>query len=74
MVDRAVAVLGFDPALCFVVGDSASDIELGRGLGAMTILVRTGHGSDTEASLAPADHVVDDLGAASALIGDLLRA
>ena len=73
MVDRAVAVFGFDPAQCFVVGDSASDIELGRGLGATTILVRTGHGSETETSGVPADHVVDDLGAASALIGELLR-
>ena len=73
MVDRAVAVFGFDPAQCFVVGDSASDIELGRGLGATTILVRTGHGSDTETSGVPADHVVDDLGAAGVLIGELLR-
>jgi len=74
MVDRAVAVFGFDPAQCFVVGDSASDIELGHVLGATTILVRTGHGTDTEASGVSCDHVVDDLAAASALIEDMLCA
>ena len=73
MVDRAEAVLGFDPAECFVVGDAASDIELGRRLNATTILVRTGNGAETEASGAPFDHVVDDLGSASALIEELLR-
>lgn len=72
MVDRAAAVLGFDPAQCFVIGDAASDIELGRRLEATTILVRTGYGAETEKRGAPFDHVVDDLDAASALIADLL--
>ncbi len=73
LVDRAAAVFGFDPARCFVVGDSASDIELGRRLHATTILVRTGHGSATEARGASPDHVADDLDAASALIEEILR-
>lgn len=73
MVDRAVAVLGFDPAECFVVGDAASDIELGHCLNATTILVRTGYGAETEKSGVAFDHVVDDLGAACVLIEALLR-
>lgn len=72
LVDRAAAVLGFDPAQCFVVGDASSDIELGRRLNATTVLVRTGYGAETEASGAPFDHVVDDLDAASVLIEELL--
>jgi len=72
LVDRAAAVLRFDPSQCFVVGDSACDIELGRGLGAATILVRTGNGRSTEAKGVAADHVVDDLGAACTLIEGLL--
>ena len=72
VVERAVAVFGFDPAQGFVVGDSASDIALGRRLSATTILVRTGHGSETEASGIVCDHVVGDLEAASALIEKLL--
>jgi len=73
MVDRAAAVFDFDPAQCFVVGDSASDIALGRRLGATSILVRTGHGTETEASGLSCDHVVNDLEAASVLIEELVR-
>ena len=45
MVEQAAAKHGFDATQCFVVGDMRSDIELGRALGATTLLVRTGHGS-----------------------------
>ena len=44
---RAAAELGFDAARAFVVGDMASDVALGRALGATTLLVRTGHGAAT---------------------------
>ncbi len=71
---RAGAELGFDPSLAFVVGDMASDVALGRALGATTLLVRTGHGAATLASgAARADHVVADLAAAAERIETLLR-
>jgi D-glycero-D-manno-heptose 1,7-bisphosphate phosphatase len=70
---RAAEELGFDAAACFVVGDMASDVQLGRTLGATTLLVRTGHGAATLASGAPgADYVVPDLAAAADRIEALL--
>ncbi len=49
----------------FVIGDRTDDIIAGRKLGAMTILVRTGHGEKTEKKLISADEkpgfVVDNL-------------
>jgi D-glycero-D-manno-heptose 1,7-bisphosphate phosphatase len=76
MVERAAAALGFDPAESWIVGDHAADMRLGRAVGARTILVRTGHGEEELASGAGAfaDHVVDDLPAAVARIGDEIRA
>jgi histidinol-phosphate phosphatase family protein len=59
---RAGRELGFDPADALVIGDKPCDIELGRGLGATTILVRTGYGAEYEAAgTVTADHVADDL-------------
>jgi D-glycero-D-manno-heptose 1,7-bisphosphate phosphatase len=70
---RAAAELGFEPARAFVVGDMASDVALGRAIGATTLLVRTGHGAATAArGEARADHVVDDLQAAAERIESLL--
>jgi D-glycero-D-manno-heptose 1,7-bisphosphate phosphatase len=73
LVERAAADLGFDPAAMFVVGDKPCDIDLGRGFGATTVLVRTGYGAVHEAAGdAEADFVVDDLpGAARVIIGAL---
>lgn len=72
LVERAARDLGFDPAGSFLVGDHASDMELGRRVGATTILVLTGHGaSERERASALADHVVDDLAAAA---GNILEA
>lgn len=70
MVDRASRELGFDPGRAFVIGDNASDIELGRRIGASTYLVRTGHGSgiaDTGASV-PDHHVAADLAEAARIL------
>jgi D-glycero-D-manno-heptose 1,7-bisphosphate phosphatase len=39
LVLEAAATLGFDPARAVVIGDKSSDIELGRRLGALTMLV-----------------------------------
>jgi D-glycero-D-manno-heptose 1,7-bisphosphate phosphatase len=70
---RAAAELGFDPARAFVVGDMASDVALGRALGATSLLVRTGHGAETLArGEARPDHVVDDLREAAQRIETLL--
>ena len=71
---RAAAELGFEPARAFVVGDMASDVALGRAIGATTLLVRTGHGAATLArGEARADYVVDDLPAAAERIEVLLE-
>jgi D-glycero-D-manno-heptose 1,7-bisphosphate phosphatase len=60
---------GFDPQSCFVIGDKACDIKLGKLVGAKTLLVRTGYGNQmmTESTLQP-DYIVDNLQAASELI------
>jgi D-glycero-D-manno-heptose 1,7-bisphosphate phosphatase len=71
MIEQAVAEHGFDPAKAFVIGDKEIDIGLGRAVGATTFLVRTGYGRDFEPST-KADHVVDDLAAAAAIIVRML--
>lgn len=68
LAHRAAAELHFDPAASFVVGDKPCDIELGRRLGAVTILVRTGYGAHWEREGQQADHIVDDVLAAAHVI------
>jgi histidinol-phosphate phosphatase family protein len=59
----------------FVVGDDAKDMNLGRQVGATTILVRTGLGRATEARAdSVPNEVVDDLVAATEAIQRRLRA
>jgi D-glycero-D-manno-heptose 1,7-bisphosphate phosphatase len=75
LVERAARELGFDPRRAFVVGDMASDVDLGGAVGATTVLVRTGHGArEVGAGAARADHVVADLAEAAAVIEGLLGA
>jgi D-glycero-D-manno-heptose 1,7-bisphosphate phosphatase len=69
---RAAADLGFDPAESFVIGDRPADIDLGRGLGVPTILVRTGYGAESE-KIVKADFVVGDLLEAAVAIEGRLR-
>ncbi|MEO0035780.1 MAG: hypothetical protein RLZZ501_1803, partial [Pseudomonadota bacterium] len=64
---------GFDPARAFVVGDKEVDVELGHGVGAVGILVRTGHGPDW-VNGSRADVIVDDLAAAAERIERLVTA
>ena len=67
MIDQATADLGLDPAQSFVVGDTWTDVQLGRTVGARSILVRTGKGLEQERAPvrgAGADAVVDNLAAA----------
>ena len=62
----AARELGFDPARALVIGDKPCDIELGRAVGATTILVRTGYGAEHAAAGAiRPDYVADDLLAAA---------
>ena len=66
--------LGFSPEKSIVIGDKASDIEMGHMAGALTYLVRTGYGSQvsTEKTVQP-DFIVNDLLSAMASIRNLLR-
>jgi D-glycero-D-manno-heptose 1,7-bisphosphate phosphatase len=68
LLQRAAEELHFDPAASFVIGDKPCDIELGRRIGAVTFLVRTGYGAFWEAEGLEADYIVDDLWAAAHII------
>jgi len=69
LVERAAADLGFAPAASVVIGDKSCDIDLGRNVGATTILTRTGYGSAVERTKsAQPDYVIDDLLAAARLL------
>lgn len=73
MAREAAARFRFDPSEAFVVGDHASDVRMGRALGATTVLVLTGHGTEEEANAGDdADHVVADLAAATDIIAGLI--
>jgi len=65
---QAAAELRFEPSAAVVIGDKSSDIQLGRNLGALTMLVsETGHARD--AKPATADYVVRDLLDAARILG-----
>ena len=75
LITRAARDLGFDPKESIVIGDKGIDIKLGEGVGATTILVRTGYGAETERDrLADPDFVADDLPAAARWIVARTRA
>jgi phosphoheptose isomerase len=74
LLERAREELGFDFETAFVVGDKAVDIQLGRRVGATTLLVRTGYGSGLLAEgPVSCDYVVDDLKHAAQVIARLLE-
>lgn len=59
---QAARDFALDLKSCYLVGDKCVDINLGRAVGASSILVRTGYGKETErAGQCPADFVGDDL-------------
>lgn len=59
---QAARDFALDLKSCYLVGDKCVDINLGRAVGASSILVRTGYGKETErAGKCPADFVGDDL-------------
>jgi D-glycero-D-manno-heptose 1,7-bisphosphate phosphatase len=73
LLRRAGQQLRFDPRDSFVIGDKACDVELGRAVGATTLLVRTGYGAQFAADpRLGADFVVDDMEQAAAVIEGLL--
>lgn len=73
MAQEAVSRFGFEPAEAFVVGDHASDMGMGRAIGATTLLVLTGHGQDEAGrAVGLADHVAADLAAATVIIAGLV--
>ena len=62
LVQQAAADCGFVPEHCFLIGDKPSDIALGKNIGAVSLLVRTGYGWQSEqADDLQADDIVDDL-------------
>jgi D-glycero-D-manno-heptose 1,7-bisphosphate phosphatase len=74
LLEQAARDLGFNASEAFVIGDKASDIELGRKVGATTILVDTGYGKETaEDPAADPDYRAADLAAAADLIASLLE-
>ncbi|CAO0820275.1 D,D-heptose 1,7-bisphosphate phosphatase [Desulfarculales bacterium] len=74
LIEQAADDLGFEPSQCFVIGDKRCDVELGRAVGAVSILVRTGYGWEQEAQveLEP-DQIADDLEQAARLIAGMLE-
>lgn len=73
LLEIAAADHSFDPGQSFVIGDKPCDVELGRNIGAPTILVRTGYGQEIAAKkLANPDYVAKDLCDAARIIRELL--
>lgn len=70
---QAAAEFEGDLSRSFVIGDKSCDIELGKRVGATTILVRTGYGAQVALEDARrADYVVEDLLAAAQVIQKLM--
>ena len=71
MVEDAVHDLGVDPKQSWVIGDKWLDVNLGRAVGARSILVRTGWGAEQEERRPPnqqVDAICDNLIHAVSLI------
>jgi D-glycero-D-manno-heptose 1,7-bisphosphate phosphatase len=78
MAHEAAADLGLDLSRSYVVGDKRTDVEFGRNLGAVTVLVLTGYGLGewdfNRDTFPPPDHVAQDLAAAADWIIEHFRA
>jgi D-glycero-alpha-D-manno-heptose 1-phosphate guanylyltransferase len=74
MIYRAAKDFDFDPRECFVIGDKVSDIEMGRVVGATTLLVKTGYGASVAGAFpSAADYLVADLAEAAQVIQCVLE-
>ena len=72
LINRAAMELGFDPRSSYVIGDKGCDIEMGRRVGATTLLVLTGYGKETLAKCnSSPDFVANNLIGAAGIIGRL---
>lgn len=73
LVERAARDLDFSPVEGFVIGDNVCDVEMGRALGATTLLVTSGYGRQViERNLAVPDLIVADLLEGARAIRDIL--
>lgn len=62
LVEKAIKKHNFSSSMSFVIGDNKQDIELGRNIGAITILVKTGYGAKVaKERLVTPDYIVDNL-------------
>lgn len=68
MFEQAAGELDLDLGRSWMVGDKPLDVAAGLAAGCRSILVTTGYGAAQRARIAPGVPVVDDLGAAAALI------
>jgi histidinol phosphatase-like enzyme len=74
MAERAAEDFQANLSESFVIGDNVCDIELGKNIGAITILVRTGHGTRTEQEGKTTPHyTVENLFEAAILIKGILE-
>jgi len=67
---EAARRFGFDPASSVVIGDKSTDIELGRRLGATTMLI-SNNGFATDTGWVEPDYVIPDLLAAARIVAQL---
>ena len=73
LFEKAAKDLGFSLEGSIVIGDKASDMEMGHLAGATTFLVRTGYGSETAVGgKVASDYLVDNLPASVKIIRSLL--
>jgi D-glycero-D-manno-heptose 1,7-bisphosphate phosphatase len=62
MLIKAKAEMDIDPEQSFLVGDNLSDIEAAKRFGCMTVMVKTGQGTEKlKNNQIESDHVADDL-------------
>ena len=74
MARRAAEDFGARLSDSFVIGDNVCDVELGKNIGATTILVRTGYGRRTEQEQkTQPDYIVENLFEAANLIKGILE-
>lgn len=71
---RAAANHGFNLSESFAIGDKRCDVDLGRNVGATSILVKTGYGEAEAAHPGlHVDHICSNLSEAAAIIWEHMR-
>lgn len=74
LAEQAARDFNADLSKSFVIGDNVCDIELGKNIGATTILVRTGYGETAARKIeAQPDYTVENLFEAAVLIKEILE-